>query len=56
MKIELTGGLVFLGTRVVLGRETTPTPSSQSNNKIPREIMTRFDGKSREVSLIMEPA
>lgn len=35
------------GTRVVLGRETTPTPLS-NNTRMSHEIMTRFDGKSRE--------
>ena len=35
------------GTRVVLGRETSPTPSSQ-NQRIPPEILAKFQGKTRE--------
>ena len=35
------------GTRVVLGRETSPIPSSQ-NQRIPPEILAKFQGKSRE--------
>ncbi|XP_059090359.1 rab11 family-interacting protein 1-like isoform X3 [Tigriopus californicus] len=39
------------GTRVVLGRETTPTPQSQYadlHSKLPREVTTKFDGTSRD--------
>jgi Rab11 family-interacting protein 1/2/5 len=35
------------GTRVVLGRETSPAPSPQPC-RIPREIMDRFTGQTRE--------
>lgn len=41
------------GTRVVLGRETTPTPQSQYadlHSKLPREVTVKFDGTSRDVS------
>ena len=50
------------GPRVVLGRETTPTMGGgsyqnianskygENNNKIPKEVWDRFEGKSREVS------
>lgn len=35
------------GTRVVLGRETSPTPSN-NKSRIPTEIMAKFQGQSRE--------
>jgi len=35
------------GTRIVLGRETSPVPSQQGS-KIPKEIMEKFGNKSRE--------
>ena len=48
-----THGAPPAGPRVVLGRETTPTPQHQQQNgprRIPKEIWDRFDGKSREVN------
>ena len=53
-----THGAPPAGPRVVLGRETTPTPQQQQHHqmgqlngprRIPKEIWDRFDGKSREV-------
>ncbi len=48
-----THGAPPAGPRVVLGRETTPTPQQQQQNggprRIPKEIWDRFEGKSREV-------
>jgi len=39
------------GPRVVLGRETTPTPQQKiAPSRIPKEVWDRFEGKSREVS------
>ena len=49
-----THGAPPAGPRVVLGRETTPTPQHQQQNgprRIPKEIWDRFEGKSREVNL-----
>jgi hypothetical protein len=38
------------GTRVVLGRETSPVPSpALSTSRIPREIMDKFSRQTREV-------
>ena len=36
------------GTRVVLGRETSPAPAQQGS-RLPGEIMEKFGSKSREV-------
>eukprot|EP00095_Tigriopus_kingsejongensis_P002153 maker-scaffold248_size238799-snap-gene-1.26 protein:Tk02153 transcript:maker-scaffold248_size238799-snap-gene-1.26-mRNA-1 annotation:"rab11 family-interacting protein 1" len=46
-----SSGLPPSGTRVVLGRETTPTPHSYypgGNSKLPKEVTERFDGRSRD--------
>ncbi|XP_040565696.1 uncharacterized protein Rip11 isoform X1 [Lepeophtheirus salmonis] len=43
-----SGVLPPSGTRVVLGRETTPTPNSSHPSRISKETWDRFDGKSRE--------
>ena len=38
------------GTRVVLGRETSPSPLTGSGSKLPRELEQQFSGQTREVS------
>ena len=40
---------LFYLNRVVLGRETTPTPHSGQPTRIPKELWDRFEGRSREV-------
>ena len=39
------------GQRVVLGRETTPTPGMgvDQPQRIPQEVWEKYEGKSREV-------
>ena len=45
------------GTRVVLGRETSPSPDTGDTRqekvkpRLPAEIMDKFSGQSREVSV-----
>ena len=44
------------GTRVVLGRETSPTPdtSQDPGHRLPSEIMDKFSGQTREVSFNLD--
>ena len=42
----------MVGTRVVLGRETSPVPSPEVS-RIPREIMDKFSRQTREVDYIL---
>ena len=39
------------GTRVVLGRETSPIPNT---GKLPQDILAKYSGKSKEVSVMFK--
>ena len=38
------------GTRVVLGRETSPSPLTGPGSRLTRELQQQFSGQTREVS------
>jgi hypothetical protein len=48
---KLKPNFFTLGTRVVLGRETSPIPNG---GNLPRDILAKYSGKSKEVGLLID--
>ena len=49
--LSLFYSIAITGTRVVLGRETSPVPV-QIHSRIPQEIWNKFAGMTREVRVV----